>query len=70
MTKQVIKDRRFRIVGYIETKDNGDKVIKDYRFRILGYYKKNLDQTQDAHFRLVARGDVSSSLIDINVFEK
>ncbi len=38
--KEPIQDFSHRILGYIETKPNGDKVATDFSGRILGYYRK------------------------------
>ena len=63
MSTETIKDGHFRIIGYIETKDNGDKVIKDSHFKILGYYRRKENVTQDEHFKIIAYGDCSSMLL-------
>ena len=52
-----------RILGYIETKPNGDKIGKDSYRRIVGYYEAKTDVTKDFYRRIVAHGDVLSSLI-------
>lgn len=52
-----------RIIGYIDTKANGDKEARDFYGRILGRYEKSLDVTRDFYGRILTRGDTLSGLI-------
>lgn len=61
--REPIKDYYNRIIGYIETKPNGDKIGYDFYLRIVGYYEKNSNLTKDFYRRIVGRGDMLSSLI-------
>lgn len=61
--REPIKDFYNRIIGYIETKPNGDKIGYDFYLRIVGYYDKNSNVTKDFYRRIVGRGDMLSSLI-------
>lgn len=63
MAKEPIKDFYNRIIGWIETKPNGDKVGYDFYNRIVGFYNKRLNVTQDFYRRIVARGDALVGLI-------
>ena len=54
MAEQIIKDSYFRILGYIETKPNGDKIGKDSYRRIVGYYEAKTNVTKDFYQRIVA----------------
>lgn len=63
MERITLKNERFQIIGYVEVAPNGDKTLKNERFQILGYYKKGQNVTKDAHFRIVAYGDVLTSLL-------
>lgn len=58
-----IKDEYFWIIGWIDTKPNGDKVAMDFHHRILGYYEKSRNITTDFYHRIVARGDAAVGLI-------
>ena len=51
MSQITIKDRHFRIVGYIDTRPDGVKVGKDAKYRIVGYYEPKSNITKDAHYR-------------------
>lgn len=64
--REPIKDYYNRIIGYIETKPNGDKIGYDFYLRIVGYYEKNSNLTKDFYRRVVGRGDMLSSLITSN----
>ena len=61
--REPIKDYYNRIIGYIETKPNGDKIGYDFYLRIVGYYEKNSNLTKDFYRRMVGRGDMLSALI-------
>ena len=63
MSTQILKDSRFRIVGYIETRSDGKQVATDSRYRIVGYYDPKTNKTTDAHVRIVGDGNFLSSLI-------
>lgn len=63
MERITLKDDRFRIIGYVDIAENGDKTLRDSRFMILGYYKKQGNVTKDARFRIVGRGDILTSLL-------
>lgn len=60
-----IKDWTGKIIGYIDTLNNGDKVVRDFYRRILGKYDKNMDVTKDFYGRIVARGDQSAMLFSM-----
>lgn len=57
MEEKPIKDWRGRILGYIQTKPNGDKILRDFYRKILGKYDKRTNTTRDFYNRLVAKGD-------------
>lgn len=61
--KEPLKDFQNRIIGYVETKPNGDKIGYDFYLRIVGYYDKRANLTKDFYHRVVGRGDILSSLI-------
>lgn len=63
MAKETIREFSGRIIGYIETKPNGDKVVTAFSGRILGYYFKNRDVTTDFYQRIIARGDCCGMLL-------
>ena len=61
--KETIREFSGKVIGYIETKPNGDKVVRDFYRRLLGTYNKKLNVTKDFYGRTVARGDLSSMLL-------
>jgi hypothetical protein len=63
MSRQTLKDAQFRIIGYIDTADDGRQTARDAQFRIVGYYEPNTNQTKDAQFRVVAHGNLLASLL-------
>jgi len=64
--KIAIRDFGGKILGWIETDDKGNKTVRDFGGWILGYYKKSMDVTTDFGGRIIARGDMSASLINLN----
>lgn len=61
--REPIKDFYNRIIGYIETKANGDKIGYDFYLRIVGYYEKSSNLTKDFYRRVVGKGDMLTALI-------
>ena len=48
MSKTItLKDDHYRIIGYVEVRDNGDKVLKDDHYRIKGYYDARSNVTKE-----------------------
>ena len=62
-SEEIIRDFYNRIIGYIETKPNGDKVVRSPYRQILGTYDKKQNLTKDQYFRIIGRGDLTSSLL-------
>lgn len=60
---QTVRDFSGRILGYIETDNQGNKIIRDFYRVILGKYDKKNNVTRDFYGRVVARGDASASFI-------
>lgn len=67
MTKFPIKTVGGKICGWIQVEDNGDKKALDTAGKILGYYRANSNVTTDVSGRLIARGDVVSSFIKVDI---
>ena len=63
MQRIPLKDSSFRIIGYVDIAENGDKTLRNEKFQILGYYKAKRDITQDSRFMIVGRGDILTSLL-------
>ena len=61
--EETIREFSGKVIGYIETKPNGDKIGYDFYLRIVGYYEKNSNLTKDFYRRVVGRGDMLSALI-------
>ncbi len=61
--KITITDFYGRILGYVETKSNGDRVATSFYGKILGFYRKDQDKTTDFYGRILGGGDLTSALI-------
>lgn len=59
MSKEAIRDMHRRIIGYSDTRNNGDKFITDVYGHILGRYDKAMDVTRDFYGKIIAKGDQS-----------
>ena len=62
VTKEKIKDRNGRIIGWIETDHLGNKVAKDFYGKLLGRYIKVSNLTKDFYGKIVAQGDATAGL--------
>lgn len=63
--KIAIRDFGGKILGWIEIDERGDKTVRDFPGKILGYYRKDRDVTTDFTGRIIARGDMATSLIPL-----
>lgn len=59
---QAIRDYYNRVIGYIDTDDQGNKIIRDYYHKMIGRYDKKQDVTRDLYNRIVGKGDLSTML--------
>ena len=64
--KTPIKDFYGRILGYVNTDQDGNKVVTDFYERKLGSYDARQNVTKDFYNRIIAKGDVCVSLIFSN----
>lgn len=63
---QLIRDFYGKILGRIETDEQGNKTVRDFYGRLLGRYNKRQNVTRDFYGKLVARGDATSMLLNQN----
>ena len=63
MNRMTIKDFSGKIVGFIDVDEKGNKVVRKFNLMIVGRYDAKLDVTKDFQNRVIARGDVSGSLL-------
>lgn len=63
MSTQTLKDSRYNIIGYIETRSDGTQVGKDSRYNIKGYYDPKTNKTKDSRYNIVGEGNLLASLI-------
>jgi len=58
MQTEYIKEFNGRIIGILETLDNGDQQVRDFNTRfILGYYRAKYNHTTDFYGRVVSSGN-------------
>lgn len=58
-----IKDFYGRIMGYVETKSNGEVWAYDFYGRLLGKYYPGDNTTRDFYGRILTRGNTVAGLI-------
>ena len=63
MDKQVIKNWRGKVMGFIKTDDKGNKQVFDSKYKLLGTYRKDLNLTRDSSYRVIGKGDLTLTLI-------
>jgi len=62
-TRLVIREFSGKIIGYIYVDEQGKKTVRDYYGKILGYYYPDRDVTTNFTGKIIARGDIASSLL-------
>ena len=63
MTRENVKDFYGKIIGSIETDDQGNKIAKNFYGKILGRYDKNQNVTKDFYGRILTTGDTTTALV-------
>jgi hypothetical protein len=63
MATETIKDSRNNVLGSIETHPDGSQVLRDANGKIRGYYDPSTDHTRGPDKRILAKGNVLSTLI-------
>lgn len=63
MSREAIKDRNYRTLGYIKTMSDGRQKALDSNYRTLGYYDPRQHVTKDANYRTISHGNVLAALI-------
>lgn len=63
MNKEVIRDEKYRILGWIVTEDDGRQKAFDFVGRLLGTYYPDRDTTNDFTGRVVYRGNKITAMI-------
>jgi hypothetical protein len=63
MENETLKDAKGNILGSIETGPDGSQVLRDADGRIRGYYDPATDHTRGPDKRILAKGNLLSTLI-------
>ncbi len=63
MSRQILRDNRFNIIGYIDTKVDGSLIGRDASNNIKGYYDPKINKTRDSKFNIVGEGNLLGMLI-------
>ena len=57
MSKEPIREFNGRIMGWLETDNNGNQILREFSGKILGKYDKASNTTRDFYGRIVAWGN-------------
>ena len=63
MAKQYLRDKRGRILGWIDNSITGKLYIRDWMGRICGWYDIRTNLTRDKQGRIVGRGNLLTTLL-------
>ena len=63
VSRQTIRDRNDRVLGYIETLSDGRQKATDRNSKLLGWFDPHRNVTTDAGSRTLAKANVLSGLI-------
>ena len=63
MTTEPLKDAYGNVLGSIETNTDGSQVLSDANGKIRGYYDATTDYTRGPDQRILAKGNLLSTLI-------
>lgn len=63
MTTEPLKDAYNNVLGSIETNPDGSQILRDANGKIRGYYDPTTDHTRGPDKRILAKGNVLSTLI-------
>ena len=61
--RETIRDRQYQPVGYVDTDRHGRQRGLNARFQTVGHFDPARNETRDATYKVVARGNVLSALI-------
>lgn len=63
VTREYIKNRSGKILGFIDTDSEGNRTARTKEGRVLGYYKKKRNVTTNVGGKILSYGDTVSSMI-------
>jgi hypothetical protein len=63
MTTEPLKDAYNNVLGSIETNPDGSQVLRDANGKIRGYYDPTTDHTRGPDQRILAKGNLLTTLI-------
>ena len=62
MSTEVKKDGK--VIGYIETGNDGKQTVKDTRYRIRGHYDPKTNQTRDFTYKVIGEGNLLLAMLE------
>ena len=63
MSRQTLKDRNNHVLGYIDVESSGRQCLRNSNFHVIGYYDPGRNQTLDATFHVVGKGNILTTLL-------
>ena len=64
MSRQTLKNRDNRTIGYIETFSDGGQKATDATDKVLGYFDPKRNATLDANKKVLARANILAGMIN------
>lgn len=61
--REAIRDGQYRTVGYVETDRDGKQRALNARYQTVGHFDPTRNETRDATYKVVARGNALAALI-------
>jgi hypothetical protein len=63
MNRTTLKDKNYRIIGYIDTAPDGKQTARDAHYHIVGYYDPSSNITKDDRYHIIGHGNLLATLI-------
>ncbi len=61
MSTQILKDRWYKTIGYVDTQADGKLVFMDASYNVLGYYDPETDETRDSSYNSIGYGNLGGT---------
>jgi hypothetical protein len=63
MARETLKDKNYKIIGYIDTDSTGKQTLKDSTFKVKGYFDPKTNTTRDSTFKMIGKGNLLTRLL-------
>ena len=63
MERQILRDFYYKVIGYIDTDENGVQWLRDPQYRVLGKYEPTTNLTRDFYGVVIGHGNILTTLL-------